>query len=121
VDWDSILQLSIRKHCFNMEVVEEGILEDYLSKEDSLERNTEPRENTATKGKMRFGDIERAKPKIHGYRERYKSGTLKPSDVMVYSKPRRVTKQFDPGIIDPGVSSKAGYNPWFGEGTVVDF
>jgi len=119
--WVFILRPSTLNLLSKMEVVGKDILEDYLDDKGRLESNTGRRKKPVTKGNSYLGGIERAKPKIHEYRERYKSRRLRPSDLMTYAKPRRVVKQFDPSKMDPNIASRAGYDPWFGEGTTIDF
>ena len=102
-------------------VVEEDILGDYLAEESLLESITEPDEKPVPKAKFEGATIRRAVPKLSDYRERYKAGELRPSDVMAHRIPRRITKQFDPGSMDPSISRDAGYGVWFGAGTEVDF
>lgn len=97
------------------------VLDDYLGTENRLESVTKPQEKVVPKAKSLEGVIKRAVGEKYGYRERYKTKTLKPSDLMTYSRPRKVTKQFDPESMDPNASKQAGYNVWFGPGTEIDF
>ncbi len=97
-------------------VLEEEVLEGYKAEESRLERNTEPLENTVPKANSSLGGVERAEPKKYGYRERFKEGRVRPSDIMVLDRKVPSIKQFDPGGIDPGTAQH-----FFGPGTEIDF
>lgn len=97
------------------------ILGDYLGDKNRLESIVEPRSDVVPKAKTTGGPIKRAMGKKYGYRERYKKGKLRPSDIMAYPKRHKVVNMFDPEKTDAKSSQQAGYNVWFGPGTEIDF